>query len=87
LIGLEVKLNEEYENADNDAFLNPEQWVHHTPYLLPQGRTEWINPFPKDEDKDDEEDGVEAEPETGPEPLTSIGMDDGKYLHAQIYSS
>jgi radial spoke head protein 4A len=57
-------------------------WVHHTLYLLPQGRCTWFNPIQKAEDEfeDEEEDEEkeqleEPEPETGPPLLTSIEQD------------
>ena len=67
-------------------------WVHHVPYILPQGRTSWENPFGSEEDEENEEEGSEeeaseeeneterVEPETGPQLLTPISQDEGKYL-------
>lgn len=69
-----MKLNADYENAENESFLNPEQWVHHTPFILPQGRAEWVDTTVK---KEDEEDVPEVEPETGPEFLRTVGSDEG----------
>ncbi|KAL3314074.1 Radial spoke head protein 4 A [Cichlidogyrus casuarinus] len=63
-------------------------WVHHSSYLLPQGRTIWWNPAKamaedkgeidnsgeeEDEPEDDEEEPVE--PETGPPLLTPLSED------------
>eukprot|EP01147_Barroeca_monosierra_P008244 gene8244-832_t len=59
-------------------------WVHHAPYILPQGRSKWVNPSVKEEngdlDEDDEEDEdeeeEEIEPEAGPPLLTPLQNDD-----------
>ena len=62
--------------------MSPENWVHHVPYILPQGRTVWQNPFPKAEagDGEDQEDEAKdeepVEPETGKDILTMIAADD-----------
>ncbi|XP_018322478.1 radial spoke head protein 6 homolog A [Agrilus planipennis] len=57
-------------------------WVHHTQYILPQGRTSWWNPYPSEdlgeEMGEEEEQGAEgpkAEPETGPPLLTPLSED------------
>lgn len=59
-------------------------WVHHTLYILPQGRTSWWNPNPLPEAEEmDEEMGEEEEkpkpigpePETGPPLLTPLSED------------
>jgi radial spoke head protein 4/6 len=81
-------MNPEYEKSANEAFLNLENWVHHIPYILPQGRVVWQNPYPKpegaDEQDEENENGEEkeewpvAEPEAGPELLTSIAQDEGE---------
>ncbi|KAJ3101101.1 Radial spoke head protein 4 A [Phlyctochytrium bullatum] len=39
-----IIINPEYEGLPNDALLSPSNWVHHVPYVLPQGRTTWENP-------------------------------------------
>lgn len=63
-------------------------WVHHVPYVLPQGRVTWEAPkvvkeeAEGDEEKEEEEEEAEdegnsAEPETGPSPLTPITSDEG----------
>jgi len=68
--------------------LNTANWVHHVPYLLPQGRMTWENPFeakesdePKDEEdeeeKEEENDAINVEPETGPAMLTAVNSDEG----------
>ena len=61
-------------------------WSHHTPFLLPQGRTIWWNPMQKlqdefDEDEDDEDEKEqleELEPQNGPPLLTSAAEDASK---------
>ncbi|XP_066911472.1 radial spoke head protein 4 homolog A-like [Clytia hemisphaerica] len=59
-------------------------WVHHNPYILPQGRTTWFNPLQKndeeeiEEEEDEEEDREEPddiEPEEGPPLLTPLSED------------
>lgn len=61
-------------------------WVHHSQYILPQGRTTWWNPNPlpetgMDEEMGEEEEGEEKpkvagpEPETGPPLLTPLSED------------
>ncbi|XP_023019973.2 radial spoke head protein 4a [Leptinotarsa decemlineata] len=63
-------------------------WVHHTLYILPQGRTSWWNPSPTpevNEEEMEEELGEEeeqdktkverVEPETGPPLLTPLSED------------
>lgn len=60
-------------------------WVHHTAYILPQGRTTWWNPNPMPEMADEEmgeEEEVDVEPkvagvepETGPSLLTPCSED------------
>ncbi|CAL8086167.1 unnamed protein product [Calicophoron daubneyi] len=60
-------------------------WVHHTAYILPQGRTIWWNPSSatrgegasgRSEEEDEEEElEDEPEPETGPPLLTPLSED------------
>lgn len=57
-------------------------WVHHVPYILPQGRCSWFNPsqqpeLDEDEEEEDEEreDPDEPEPESGPPLLTPLSED------------
>ncbi|CAI8048346.1 Radial spoke head protein 6 homolog A [Geodia barretti] len=66
-------------------YTDPENWVHHIPYILPQGRTVWWNPSQKaddelveDEEEEDEEkeQPEEPEPETGPSLLSAISADE-----------
>ncbi|KAJ3088786.1 Radial spoke head protein 4 A [Quaeritorhiza haematococci] len=40
-----IIINPEYEGAANEALLNLSNWVHHVPYILPQGRVTWENPY------------------------------------------
>ncbi|BHF70777.1 Radial spoke head protein 4 A [Sparganum proliferum] len=76
--------NEEYEPLTVAELADPSvtNWVHHAPYLLPQGRTKWINVIQKDEsDSEDSEASSKTEeidlpePETGPPLLTPIAED------------
>eukprot|EP00794_Sanderia_malayensis_P020102 gene20102-22073_t len=57
-------------------------WVHHFPFILPQGRCSWFNPSqPVEEDEEDEdedeerEEPDEPEPESGPPLLTPLSED------------
>ncbi|CAH8452330.1 unnamed protein product [Schistosoma turkestanicum] len=82
--------NEEYEPLSITELADPslEHWVHHTSYILPQGRVYWWNPkkgLGDDFDElNDEEEGEENEdgqmkniiqPEYGPSILTPISSD------------
>ncbi|RKP20358.1 hypothetical protein ROZALSC1DRAFT_21457 [Rozella allomycis CSF55] len=87
-----VVVNAEYEGRSQEELLQPSSWVHHQNYILPQGRTSWINPKTlikesKEEDGNEEEneeaeEGQEQteeeamEPETGPALLTTIEQDE-----------
>jgi radial spoke head protein 4A len=83
-----IIVNSEYEVLSNDQLLDISNWVHHVPYILPQGRTSWENPFGSEEDEENEEEGSEeeaseeeneterVEPETGPQLLTPISQDE-----------
>lgn len=57
-------------------------WAHHVQYILPQGRTKWMNPKPpkgedeEDEDEEEAEEEEEVEPETGPPLLTPAQEDE-----------
>lgn len=71
---------------------NLANWVHHIPYILPQGRVTWENPTAKtetegeeepEEEDADETEAQEVEPETGPSPLSPITADEG-YLYISI---
>ncbi|CAL8078648.1 unnamed protein product [Calicophoron daubneyi] len=78
--------NEEYEplTVDELANRNLEHWVHHTSYILPQGRVTWWNPSKNladdlEEFNEEEENGegqeLPPQPERGPPILTSIASD------------
>jgi radial spoke head protein 4A len=77
-----VVLNTEFEWPTHESLTLLENWTHHIPYILPQGRTQWVNPNPpKESSGDDDEEGKEeseeaqVEPETGPSILTAIAED------------
>ncbi|XP_065159724.1 radial spoke head protein 6 homolog A [Atheta coriaria] len=84
--------NSRFDGLPLNDLLDPSMafWVHHSQYILPQGRTTWWNPNPDGElpgeeeqgegEEEDEGDrdkprGNMAEPETGPPLLTSLGED------------
>nr|CAH8828400.1 unnamed protein product [Trichobilharzia regenti] len=82
--------NEEYEPLSMNVLADPslEHWVHHTSYILPQGRVYWWNPrkglgedfdeFNDEEEENEEEDGNTknaVKPEHGPPILTPISSD------------
>jgi len=83
-----IIVNTEYETLTNDQLLDISNWVHHVPYILPQGRTSWENPFGSEEDEENEDEGSEeegseeeneaerVEPETGPQLLSPISQDE-----------
>lgn len=89
-----VIMNTEYEGLTNDNLLNTSNWVHHVPYILPQGRVTWENPFAslksaeegeeeddeEKEDGDDDQDSQEKEPESGPALLSAINADEGNQV-------
>ncbi|KAJ3101498.1 Radial spoke head protein 4 A [Phlyctochytrium planicorne] len=58
-----IIINPEYEGLPNDALLNPSNWVHHVPYILPQGRTTWENPSAGAKQEEGGEEGEENEEE------------------------
>jgi len=75
-----VVLNTEFEWPSTEALLLPQNWVHHIPYILPQGRTVWVNPNPpkvvsEDAEQDEEHEEPQIEPETGPQILTNLADD------------
>ncbi|ORX48989.1 hypothetical protein BCR36DRAFT_371054 [Piromyces finnis] len=83
-----IIVSTEYEALSNDQLLDLSNWVHHVPYILPQGRTLWENPFGSEEDEENDEENSEeedndeeneaekVEPETGPQLLSPISQDD-----------
>ncbi|KAI9145021.1 radial spokehead-like protein [Paraphysoderma sedebokerense] len=90
-----IIINPEFEGLPNEALLQLSNWVHHAPYVLPQGRTTWVDPSVKsDEEAEDEaveedngdqnpiEDGESDQPieaQSGPGLLTSIAEDNEHY--------
>ncbi|RKO92975.1 radial spokehead-like protein, partial [Blyttiomyces helicus] len=40
-----IIINPDYESRSNEQLLSPSNWAHHVPYIMPQGRTTWENPF------------------------------------------
>ncbi|KAJ3391996.1 Radial spoke head protein 4 A [Chytriomyces hyalinus] len=64
-----IIINPEFEGLQNDALLQLTSWVHHVPYILPQGRITWENPYASfkksDEDGDGDEDEEKEEGEGG----------------------
>ncbi|CAH8487905.1 unnamed protein product [Schistosoma turkestanicum] len=77
--------NPEYEPMTIYDLTDPTltNWVHHTAYILPQGRTVWLNTAIKTKDDledemsedEEEEEPDEPEPETGPPLLTPLSED------------
>ncbi|CAH8840240.1 unnamed protein product [Trichobilharzia szidati] len=76
--------NSEYEPMTIYDLTDPSlsNWVHHTAYILPQGRTVWWNTATKSNDdlddelsEEEEEEPDEPEPETGPPLLTPLSED------------
>lgn len=80
-------MNTEFEGLSVSELTEPSMmsWAHHMPYILPQGRCSWYNPYEQPEDDFEEEDEEEEEqtinpvviPETGPNLLGSVGDDKG----------
>merc|ERR1739847_93766 len=60
-------------------------WVHHAPNILPQGRCSWFNPTEKveedfneeDIEEEEEDESAEAKAEEGPKLLSSVADDTG----------
>jgi len=77
--------NPDYEGIPVRELADPTManWVHHTQYILPQGRCTWFNPAQRgdgeeDEDEEEEEEKEQAdepEPELGPPLLTPLSED------------
>ena len=78
-------LNTEFEWPSHETLLQLDNWVHHIPYILPQGRTTWVNPNPPKEKEDGEDEDKEenaepeVEPEVGPSVLSAVVEDVGKF--------
>lgn len=80
-----IIVNDEYEAPAAEEAGAAEAWVHTRPYLLPQGRTRWVDPDPRDEDEeqnsedgeydDERSEAPRAEPEEGPAVLTELATD------------
>ncbi|KAJ3286941.1 Radial spoke head protein 4 A [Rhizoclosmatium sp. JEL0117] len=66
-----IIINPEFEGLQNDSLLLLSNWVHHVPYILPQGRVTWENPYASlskgGEDGEDEGDDEEKEEGEGGE--------------------
>ena len=87
-----IIINTEYEGLPNDQLLNTANWVHHVPYILPQGRITWENPFAgakgegdeekeeEEEEKEEEGENTTQEPETGPTILSPLNADEGEWF-------
>ncbi|KAJ3031980.1 UNVERIFIED_CONTAM: Radial spoke head protein 4 A [Siphonaria sp. JEL0065] len=61
-----IIINPEFEGLQNDSLLLLSNWVHHVPYILPQGRVTWENPFASlAKNSEDEEGGDDEEKEDG----------------------
>jgi radial spoke head protein 4A len=57
-----IIINPEFEGLPNEALTQLSNWVHHVPYILPQGRVTWENPIksygnPNGENGGENEDG------------------------------
>ncbi len=79
-----IVINPEYEGISNDQLVSVANWVHHVPFILPQGRVSWEAPKlvkeEKEEEKEEEdepEEEIPQEPEAGPTPLTTLSSDEG----------
>jgi radial spoke head protein 4/6 len=80
-----IIINPEYEGLTNEQLLNTSNWVHHTPYILPQGRATWEAPKlikekeleEKEDEEDEQEEENQPEPEVGPPPLNPVASDEG----------
>lgn len=84
LVPIGIIINPEFEGIPNDQLTLLANWVHHTPYILPQGRTLWENPFSKPENEEEEEheeeeddDEIQIDPESGPTLLSTAQNDEG----------
>ena len=83
-------MNVEFDGLSIEDLIEPsmQNWVHHVQHILPQGRCSWFDPFQKPEDDfededldEDEEESVDvAQPETGPQLLTSVAEDEREFV-------
>ncbi|KAJ3270098.1 Radial spoke head protein 4 A [Terramyces sp. JEL0728] len=82
-----IIINPEYEGLTNEQLTMSANWVHHVPYILPQGRCNWEAPKvlkeevegeEKEEEEEEEQDDEAnaAEPESGPSLLGVLTSDD-----------
>ncbi|KAJ3260820.1 Radial spoke head protein 4 A [Boothiomyces macroporosus] len=82
-----IIINPEYEGLTNEQLTSPGNWVHHVPYILPQGRCVWEAPKAikeevegeekeEEEEEEQEDDANSAEPESGPSLLGVLTSDD-----------
>ncbi|KAJ1516420.1 Radial spoke head protein 4 A [Coelomomyces lativittatus] len=76
-----IILNTEVEMLPNESMLSLENWVHQTPYILPQGRANYVSPPPpqkdqtqsetnEEEEEDETEDATKGDSDRDPEPET-----------------
>lgn len=89
-----IVINPEYEGIPNDQLVSIGNWVHHVPYILPQGKAVWEAPKvlkeetiavegeekEEEEEEETDEDAAPVEPEQGPPPLSPITGDEGCYF-------
>ncbi|CAH8573286.1 unnamed protein product [Dicrocoelium dendriticum] len=88
--GGQITINEDYEPLPMTQLASPkvEHWVHHVPYILPQGRVTWWNPsssdfdeteqIPEEEEEEEEEGAGKAHPslpESGLPILSRVSLD------------
>ncbi|KAJ3060048.1 Radial spoke head protein 4 A [Podochytrium sp. JEL0797] len=87
-----IIINPEFEGLQNDALLLTSNWVHHVPYILPQGRVTWENPYaslakPDDEESpDDDEDGEKEEGDEEEDPAATAEPESGPPLLTPLAS-
>ncbi|KAJ3415351.1 Radial spoke head protein 4 A [Chytridiales sp. JEL 0842] len=58
-----IIINPEFEGLPNEALTQLSNWVHHVPYILPQGRVTWENPYKTVTGSNSSSDGTEGESE------------------------
>lgn len=83
-----IEPNPDFEIRKISEYADITNWCHHTPFLLPQGRTVWWNPVQKlddafedkDEEDEDKEEVEELQPETGFPLLTSAAEDASRFM-------
>ncbi|KAI8806047.1 radial spokehead-like protein-domain-containing protein [Cladochytrium replicatum] len=78
-----IIVNTEFEGLSNESMLSLSNWVHHVPYILPQGRVIWENPYAKkpsggeDGEDEDEEEKDNDEQEENAEKLEGADPEEG----------